>query len=95
VEEEQCAGGKDKATRGEDKARRGRQGIGSALELGGAWTDLQQEVARAVGTAAAAEQRAEGARGGRERGFSQGLVCSFRELQGPLGKEEFNHCFRA
>jgi hypothetical protein len=52
-------------------------------------------VARAVGTAAAAEQRAEGARGGRERGFSQGLVCSFRELQGPLGKEEFNHCFRA
>jgi hypothetical protein len=31
----------------------------------------------------------------KRKGVSQGLVCNFRELQGPPGKEEFNHCSRA
>jgi hypothetical protein len=34
-------------------------------------------------------------KGGRERGFSQGPVCNFRKLQGPLSKDYFNHCSRA
>jgi hypothetical protein len=29
------------------------------------------------------------------KGIFRGLVCNFRKLQGPLGKEEFNHYSRA
>jgi hypothetical protein len=30
----------------------------------------------------------------KRKGIFQGLVCNFRKLQGPLGKEEFNHYSR-
>jgi hypothetical protein len=65
----------------------GRQGIGSALELGGAWTDLQQEVARATGTAAdsrAGIQRS--ARGGREWGFPKDLFVILKNYRDLLVK---------
>jgi hypothetical protein len=31
----------------------------------------------------------------KKKGISQGLICNFRKLQGPLGKDKFNHCSRA
>jgi hypothetical protein len=31
----------------------------------------------------------------KRKGISQGLVCDFRKLQGPLGKNKFNHYSRA
>jgi hypothetical protein len=31
----------------------------------------------------------------KRKGVSQGLVCDFRKLQGPLGKNNFNHYSRA
>jgi hypothetical protein len=47
--------------------------IGSALELGDAWTDLQQEVARVAGQRRLQSREQSGARGRRERGFPKDL----------------------
>jgi hypothetical protein len=46
-------------------------------------------------TAAVAEQRTEQRQRRRRKGIPRGLVCNFRKLQGPPGKEEFNHYSRA
>jgi hypothetical protein len=56
---------------------------------------LQQEVAMMVGTAAVAEQKIEQRQRRKKKGISRGLICNFRKLQGPLGKDKFNHCSRA
>jgi hypothetical protein len=56
---------------------------------------LQQEVA---GTAVSGELQnveTEEHQRRKRKGISRGLVCNFRKLQGPFGKEEFNHCSRA
>jgi hypothetical protein len=56
---------------------------------------FQQEVA---GTGNSGEPQFRGAEQRQRRktkGISRGLVCNFRKLQGPLGKEEFNHYSRA
>jgi hypothetical protein len=47
------------------------------------------------GTAVPAEQRIERRQRRKKKGISQGLVCNFRNLQGPLGKNKFNYCSRA
>jgi hypothetical protein len=56
---------------------------------------LQQEVAMMVGTAAVAEQKIEQRQRRKKKGISRGLICNFRKLQGPLGKNKFNYCSRA
>jgi hypothetical protein len=56
---------------------------------------LQQEVAMMVGTAAVAEQKIEQRQRRKKKGISRGLICNFRKLQGPLGKDKFNYCSRA
>jgi hypothetical protein len=48
-----------------------------------------------VGTAAVAEQKIEQRQRRKKKGISRGLICNFRKLQGPLGKDKFNHCSRA
>jgi hypothetical protein len=60
-----------------------------------AWKYLQQEVA---GTAVSGELQnveTEEHQRRKRKGISQGLVCNFRNLQGPLGKNKFNYCSRA
>jgi hypothetical protein len=47
------------------------------------------------GTAVPAEQRIEQRQRRKKKGIFQGLVCNFRNLQGPLGKNKFNYCSRA
>jgi hypothetical protein len=56
---------------------------------------LQQEVARTGNSGEPQCREAEQRQRRKRKGISRGLVCNFRKLQGPLGKEEFNHCSRA
>jgi hypothetical protein len=48
-----------------------------------------------VGTAAGCRAETEQRQRRKRKAVSQGFICNFRELQGPLGKEEFNHYSRA
>jgi hypothetical protein len=48
-----------------------------------------------VGIAAGCRAEKEQRQRRKRKAVSQGLICNFRELQGPLGKEDFNHCSRA
>jgi hypothetical protein len=60
-----------------------------------ACTCLQQEVATGVGTAVGCRAGTEQRQRRKKKGISQGLVCKFRNLQGPFGKNKFNYCSRA
>jgi hypothetical protein len=72
---------------------RGGWGDGGAAQLPAeeinAHGNLQQEVARVAGQRRRQSRELSGARGGRERGFSQRLVCKTEETQGPYGKLTF------
>jgi hypothetical protein len=56
---------------------------------------LQQEVAREGNSGEPQCSEAKQRQRRKRKEISRGLVCNFRKLQGPLGKEEFNHCSRA
>jgi hypothetical protein len=79
----------------EDKATGKAAGKMDQLELGRRVENLQQEVARTVGTAVGCRAGTEQRQRRKTKGISQGLICNFRKLQGPLGKNKFNHCSRA
>jgi hypothetical protein len=81
--------GRKAVRREKDKVTRGWGGGGAAqlpAEEINAHGNLQQEVARVAGQRRLQSREQSGARGGRERGFSQGLVCTTEETQGPYGK---------
>jgi hypothetical protein len=90
VAEAEC--GRKAVRRETDKVTRG-WGDGGAAQLPAdeinAHGNLQEDVTRVVEQRRLQSRELSGARGGIERGFSQGLVCKTEETQGPYGKLTF------
>jgi hypothetical protein len=92
-------GGDEPVVREEDKAtRRMGRWRGSTAACGriqGAWSFAAGGGEGVRNSGGLQSRKTEQRQRRKRKGVSQGLVCNFRKLQGPLGKEEFNHCSRA
>jgi hypothetical protein len=81
---------KKSSAQGRKIRSRGGWGNGGAAQLPAeeikAHGNLQQEVARVARQRRLQSREQSGARGGRERGFSQGPICKTEETQGLYGK---------